>query len=114
MTDRDTLVSDEPEPEVPDVPKAERHEMVSMGPSGEFRMATTAWAERLRYLFKTHVKPVDPALGWKGPCEAVVPPELAADVREAMGFMGAHVDDEQENRNRVRIYSEGYYAHIGA
>lgn len=102
--------------EVPDVPKDQRYEMVSMGPSGTFRMATDAWAERLRYLFRKHVYHLEPQYGWKGPCEASVPRELAADVCEAMDFMGAIVDWETEVGDEVHVllHSEGYYAHIGA
>lgn len=102
--------------EVPDVPKDQRYELVDMGPSGKFRMATDAWAERMRYLYKTHVKPVDPAMGWKGPCFAHVPFELAADVRDAMCFMGSIVDGEAPvgDEKHVELRSEGYYAHIGS
>jgi hypothetical protein len=116
MTDRDTLVSDDPGPEVPDVPKAKRYEMVKMGPSGTFRMATTAWSDRLTYLFRKHVKHDEPQYGWKGPCRAVVPEHLAADVREAMGHVGAIVDLEEATPSGmyVALYSEGYYIHIGA
>jgi len=101
--------------EVPDVPKADRYEMVDMGGSGRFLMATEAWAERLRYLFRTYVRHVHPQLGWKGPCFASVPRELVDDVREAMGFMGAQVDGEAPvgNGKHIELRSEGYYFHIG-
>lgn len=101
-------------PGAEDVPKDKRYEMVSMGSSGKFRMATNAWADRLRFLFSEHVKPLEPKYGWKGPCAAVVPVALAADVGEAMGFVGAIVDLQEQEGGNVRLYSEGYYIHIGS
>lgn len=102
--------------EVPDVPKDQRYELVDMGRNGTMRMETAPWAERLRYLFRTHVRHLEPQLGWKGPCEASVPLEVAADVREAMDFMGALVDHEAPagDEKHVLLHSEGYYFHIGA
>jgi hypothetical protein len=99
-----------------DVPKSERYELVSMGDGQRFHMKTNAWADRLRFLFNEHVKHLDPQYGWKGACEAVVPKTLAADVREAMNFVGALVDYEQDmgDEGLVLIHSEGYYVHIGA
>ena len=66
--------------------------------------------------FDEHVKHLEPQYGWKGACEAVVPKTLAADVREAMTFMGALVDYEQDLGDEVHvlIHSSGYYVHIGA
>lgn len=65
----------------------------------------------LRKLYETHVKPLS-KYGWKGPCEAVVPENLAADVADAMSFMGSLVDDEQTlPGGKVRLFSEGYWAH---
>lgn len=69
-------------------------------------------AEQLRELYQEHVKVLEPDFGWKGAVEAVVPAAIAADVREAMDFMGSIVDDEyDEEGGKVRLFSEGYYAH---
>ena len=54
-------------------------------------------------------------VGWKGPCFAVVPSDLASHMSEAMDFMGAVVDlEEPEKDGKVRLWSEGYYTHIGS
>jgi hypothetical protein len=69
-------------------------------------------AEELRALVQEHMKPLEPEFGWKGAVEAVVPEEIAADVAEAMCFVGAIVDEEMElGDGTVRIYSDGYWAH---
>jgi len=72
-------------------------------------------AEQLRTLWSEHIKHEDPQWGWKGPCFAVVPSDLASHMSEAMNFMGAVVDlEEPDEDGKVRLWSEGYYAHIGA
>ena len=68
-------------------------------------------AEKLRLLYEQHVKPTS-KYGWKGPCEAIVPRNLAADVADAMSLMGSIVDTETEMPGgKVRLFSEGYWAH---
>lgn len=69
-------------------------------------------AEQLRVLYNEHVTALKPEFGQKGPVEAVVPAALVDDVREAMDFMGSLVDNEEDVAGgKVRLYSEGYYAH---
>jgi hypothetical protein len=70
----------------------------------------------LRQLYGEHVKPLPfgpkRETHWKGPCAAEVPAAIADDVTEAMDFMGAIVDDRRDlPGGRVRLYSEGYWAH---
>ena len=80
---------------------------------------TTFWsptnqrAEQLRALYTKHVKSLGEDGHWKDECEAIVSgPKLVADVREAMDFHGSLVDQEDElPSGRVRLYSEGYWAH---
>ena len=58
------------------------------------------------------MKAQDPEFGWKGEVSATVPAAIADDVAEAMNFVGALVDDEQELEDgSVRLWSEGYWAH---
>jgi len=80
-------------------------------PTGEYPMPTQEWAEELSKLFDEHVKQLQPEIGWKGPCEAVVPTELRDDVTEAMNHVGALVDLEEDHEDGVRIFSKGYLAH---
>lgn len=73
---------------------------------------TAKRADELRELFQKHVKALESEFGWKGAVEAVVPEAIAADVAEAMSFVGALVDEEDElDDGTVRIYSAGYWAH---
>jgi hypothetical protein len=111
MTERDLLVGTGTE-EVPDVPKADRYELKEHS-GHRYHQATTAWADRMRYLYREHVKQVEPQYGWKGPCEAIVPEALAADVRSAMDFVGSLVDYEAPVGDEVHVllHSEGYWAH---
>jgi hypothetical protein len=72
--------------------------------------------EVLRRLYSEYVKPLPfgpkKETHWKGPCAAEVPAALADDVAEAMRFMGSIVDDRRDlPGGRVRLYSEGYWAH---
>ena len=91
-----------------------RYELVDMG-SCSVWMATNERAEELRALVKEHMVNLDEGLGWKGPVEAVVPRDIAPDVAEAMDFVGAIVDTQTvAGDNKVRLYSQGYYVHIGA
>jgi len=78
--------------------------------------ATQKRAEQLRALWAEHIKHEDQERwGWKGPCFAVVPSDLASHMSEAMDFMGAVVDlEEPEKDGKVRLWSEGYYIHIGS
>lgn len=95
-------------------------------------------AEELRKLYNDHVQ--HPGGHWKGEALAIVPPEIADDVAEAMDFHGSIVDlrstlhaerdvilEEQGlthsflsvgtikkwpvPKGHVWIYSEGYWAH---
>lgn len=73
-------------------------------------------SELLRRLYREHVRPLPfgpkKETHWKGPCAAEVPTEIADDVAEAMSFMGSIVDDQRDlPSGRVRLYSEGYWAH---
>ena len=73
-------------------------------------------AEVLRRLYSEHVKPLpfgpEQETHWKGPCAAEVPAAIADDVADAMNFMGSLVDDRRALPGaRVRLYSEGYWAH---
>ena len=72
---------------------------------------TNERCDELRELYKEHVKPLEPKYGWKGEVAAVVPKEIADDVREAMDFMGSLVDLEEPQGDKMRLYSEGYWAH---
>ena len=78
--------------------------------------ATQKRAEQLRDLWAEHIKHEDQEKwGWKGPCFAVVPSDVASHMSEAMCFMGAVVDLEEPGEDgNVRLWSEGYYIHIGA
>jgi hypothetical protein len=83
----------------------------------KFFLPSDSRATKLRDMFSKHVTYLDKSLNraWKGPVEAVVPEEKAADMREAMNFIGAHVDKtESLPGGRVRLYSQGYYVHVGA
>ena len=73
---------------------------------------TTKRCDQLREVYTEHVKSLGEDGHWKDECEAVVPAELADDVREAMDFHGSLVDDEETLADgRVRLFSEGYWAH---
>lgn len=67
----------------------------------------------LQSLWSQHVKHEKAEqFGWKGPCHALVEASIAADVAEAMDFMGAIVDDRRTLANgQVLLSSRGYYAH---
>jgi len=68
--------------------------------------------DELQALFQEHVRHLEPDCGWKGRCEAVVAPELADEVRDAMMNFGALIDHEETLPNgNVRLCSEGYWAH---
>ncbi|NIQ97061.1 MAG: hypothetical protein GWN87_24955 [Desulfuromonadales bacterium] len=74
-------------------------------------LPTEERAEELRRLWDRHVVELDGH--WKGPVKAVVRPEIADDVAEAMNFMGAIVDDRyRSNLGRaITLKSRGYWAH---
>jgi len=71
----------------------------------------------LRTLYKEHVRhpktPANPTGNWKGRADAIVPAELAADVAEAMEFVGSIVDfrGTSADGKRVALISKGYWAH---
>lgn len=70
----------------------------------------------LQQLYKEHVRPLPfgpkREVHWKGPCAAEVSATIADDVAQAMDFMGSIVDDRRDlPGGRVRLYSEGYWAH---
>lgn len=80
--------------------------------TGTANTTTDERAEYLRKLYKEHVHPVKPGDHWKAACTAIVPSELAADVREAMDFHGSLVDDTKPLANGMTLlYSLGYWAH---
>lgn len=69
-------------------------------------------AAALTSLYHQHVKPTTPGSDWRTACAAEVPAAIVDDVAEAMEFMGSIVDDRRElTGGRVRLYSEGYWAH---
>lgn len=71
---------------------------------------TQSQAEVLKAAYKEHV--IAPYGDWRGPCLAVVSPEKAALVREAMDFMGSIVDHEDVTADGdIRLASDGYWAH---
>ena len=76
-----------------------------------FNLPTEERAEQLRALYKAHVR--HPGDGhWKGECHAVVQNSLAADVEEAMSFIGSIVDEKVVMKNgKTLLYSKGYWAH---
>jgi len=83
----------------------------------KFSLPSGSRATELREMFSKHVTYLDDSLNtsWKGRVEAVVPEEKASDMREAMDFIGASVDNETKLAGgRVRLYSRGYYFHVGA
>lgn len=82
----------------------------------ECKEPTQKRAEQLEALWVEHIKHEDrKQWGWKGPCFAVVPSDLASHMSEAMCFMGAAVDFEKpDEEGKVYLWSEGYYTHIGA
>lgn len=52
---------------------------------------------------------------WKGRVEALVPADLADAVAHAMACNGATIDERTTTaEGLVRLYSRGYYYHIGA
>jgi hypothetical protein len=72
-------------------------------------------AEILRKLYSDYVRELNPELGWKGPCQAIVPADMASLVAEAMNFMGSVVDKRETlPSGYVKLNSRGYYHHIGA
>jgi len=78
-----------------------------LGPARKERTVEEEWVT-----FQKHVKHLEPDCGWKGPCEAIVAPELADEVRDAMMNFGALIDREETLPNgNVRLCSEGYWAH---
>jgi len=74
-------------------------------------MMTDERADELRALYNTHVVPTG-RYGWKGPVKAKVTPALAADVAEAMNFIGSLVDSKHILKSgMVVLRSTGYWAH---
>lgn len=91
-------------------------------------MPSNERADYLRALYNEHV--VHPSGHWKGRAAAVVPPELADDVADAMDFHGSVVDyrgtssgipwlvvDGKRSiqltcpKGHVQLFSKGYWAH---
>lgn len=95
-------------------PKAEDPENYRLETLGglSYYAPTHKRGEALRALFQAHVEHLDAEFGWRGRVSATVPAAIAPDVREAMDFIGALVDDEDDiGDGTVRLFSEGYYAH---
>lgn len=69
--------------------------------------------DELRWLYREHVRPLQPGGDWRGPCHAVVPVAIAPDVRQAMDSMGSKVDGDPQSLpdGRVRLRSLGYWVH---
>jgi hypothetical protein len=86
----------------------------------KFDLPTDERAQELRNIFQEYHEPLDEDAytPWKGRVVAVVEPsddESVKDVREAMDFVGAIVDNEKELPDgSVKLFSRGYYHHIGA
>ena len=73
------------------------------------QLPTEERGEQLRALYTERV--THPGGDWKGLAVAVVPPELADDVAEAMDFHGSIVDRRTTEGDLVRLESDGYWAH---
>lgn len=74
-------------------------------------------AQELRNFFSENIEYLDEDVysPWKGRVQAVVDKEDADKMREAMNFVGALVDNEKELPDgKVKLFSRGYYHHIGA
>ena len=72
---------------------------------------TNERAEELRAIYAKHVK--HPEGHWKGRAYAIVEPEEAADVAEAMDFHGSIVDSRAPlyQSTKIVLFSQGYWAH---
>ena len=72
-------------------------------------------AASLRMVFKNMSEPIEEGR-FKGPREAVVDNVNEASVMaRAFNFIGFNVDEiEALGDNKFRIYSKGYYHHVGA
>lgn len=74
-------------------------------------------AQELRNFFSENIEYLEEDVysPWKGRVYAVVQKEDRAKMREAMNFVGAIVDNEKELPDgRIKLFSRGYYHHIGA
>jgi len=77
-----------------------------------FERDTPEHCEALRALYREHVVATGKDGHWKGPCKAKVTADLAADVADAMNFMGSIVDSERTLKSgMVVLRSRGYWAH---
>lgn len=86
----------------------------------KFSLPSDSRATKLRSIFSEYAQFLDDDLytPWKGPVVAIVDrsdDESVEDVEEAMDFIGAIVDEKEEMPDgSVKLFSKGYYHHIGA
>lgn len=86
----------------------------------KFSLPSDSRASELRRIFSEYAEFIDQSLNtpWKGRVVAVVDrfdDESVEDVEEAMDFIGAIVDEKEEQPDgSVKLFSKGYYHHIGA
>ena len=86
----------------------------------KFSLPSVDRATELRNIFSEYAQFLDGDLNtpWKGRVIAVVDrfdDESVEDVEEAMNFIGAIVDEKEEQPDgSVKLFSNGYYHHIGA
>lgn len=86
----------------------------------KFNLPSNERAEELREIFSDKAQFLDEDLRspWKGRVICMVERTddvSVEDVREAMNFIGAIVDEVEELPDgSVKLFSKGYYHHIGA
>lgn len=87
----------------------------------KFDLPTETRAQELRNLFSERIETLNDNLRtpWKGRVLIVVEPEESREMvetcKEAMNFMGAIVDEVKSLPDgSVKLFSKGYYHHVGA
>lgn len=87
----------------------------------KFNLPSETRAQELRNLFSERIEPLNDNLRtpWKGRVLIVVEPEESREMvetcKEAMNFMGAIVDEVKSLPDgSVKLFSKGYYHHVGA